>query len=116
MEGQEQVCFRFFVSFSLYCFGSFITFPSEKMVIPGNGQLQEPTVQVPGMWDLRALVEELREQLLFLSHYERLFFSQELKNMWLLEVKTPKPTKQPKPPGRRRATSLKQIRVGHEDA
>lgn len=55
MEGQEQVCFRFFVSFSLYCFGSFITFPSEKMVIPGNDQLQEPTVQVPGMWDLRAL-------------------------------------------------------------
>lgn len=115
MEGQEQICFRFFVSFSLYCFGSFITFPSEKMVIPGNGQLQDPTVQVPGMWDLRALVEELREQLLFLSHYERLFFSQGLKNMWLLEVKTPKPTKQPKPPGRR-ATSLKQIRVGHEDA
>ena len=57
------------------------------MVIPGNDQLQEPTAHVLGMWGLRALVEEPRELLLFLSHYERLSFSRELKNTWLLEEK-----------------------------
>lgn len=65
----------FFVLFSLYCFGSFITFPSEKMVIPGNGQLQEPTVQVPGMWDLRALCGRAERAIaLFISLRKTVFF------------------------------------------
>lgn len=91
-----------FVLFSLYCFGSFITFPSEKMVIPGNDQLQEPTAHVLGMWGLEGLGGRAEKAIaLFISLQKTVFLPGTEKYVAFRgKKKTPKPTKQPNSPGK----------------